>query len=121
MTSSFDQLLELIRHELSDAQRSRARGNEGRARVCARRAAGWAVGWYVETHSLAESHTNALQHLRWLVDQTEVDDELRRAADRLTTKVDQAGQLPFSADPIEDAKRIIKEILDLDSDSVQAL
>lgn len=41
------QTIQKISHELAQAAKARAEGNEGRARVCARRAAGWAIEAYL--------------------------------------------------------------------------
>jgi hypothetical protein len=111
MNSNLKDIQLVLRAELEEAQRSRKQGNEGKARVCARRAAGWAIGAYVEMHSLAEPHSNALEHLKWLVENYDVSDELREAANRLTTKVDVDGNLPFREDPISDAQLIITALL----------
>jgi len=96
-----------IQAELADAFRFREMGNEGRARVCARRAAGWAVGWYVEANGLAEAHSNALEHLRWFTNHLHADARLREAAARLTTKLKPDGRLPFEQDLLDDARSII--------------
>jgi len=111
MNSKLSDIELVLQMELEEAQHSRLQGNEGRVRVCARRAAGWAVGWYVEPHSLAEPHTNALEHLKWLAKSSDVSNELREAAIRLTTKVDKDGKLPFREDPITDAHLIITALL----------
>jgi hypothetical protein len=111
MKSKLGDIELVLKTELEEAQRSHLQGNEGRARVCARRAAGWAVGWYVETHSLAEPHTNALEHLKWLAKSSDVSNELQEAAIRLTTKIDKNGKLPFREDPMADAHLIITALL----------
>lgn len=113
MNSSLNELESILLAELGEAQRSREKGNEGRARVCARRAAGWATGWYVENKTQTSSHDNALEHLKWLAEQTEASDEIKQAATRLTTRVDVDGRHPFHQDPIQDAVFIIRELLGL--------
>ncbi len=114
MQSGFEHLVEELRREFGDAHQSRARGNEGRARVCARRAAGWAIGWYAESQALAERHTNALEHLRWFVHYPGAKEELRAAAERLTMKVNPEGKLSHDEDPLEDARLIIRDLLGID-------
>jgi hypothetical protein len=109
--TSREEVEQRIRAEMEDAQRSRQQGNEGRARVCARRAAGWAVGWFVETNHLAEPHQNALDHLHWLTTFPEVTQGLKDAAGRLTTKINEDGSLPHAVDPLEDARLIIETVL----------
>jgi hypothetical protein len=67
----------------------------------------------VETNALSEPHNNALDHLRWLVAYPELTEELREAASRLTTRIGEDGSLPFRQDPIDDARKIIQELLGL--------
>lgn len=110
MTSD-GQLRAEITAELEAAVRFRKEGNEGRARVCARRAAGWAVGWYVEKYQLAETHSNALEHLRWLANYPHADSRLNEAARRLVTKLKPDGSLPFEYDLLDEAHLIIESYL----------
>lgn len=114
MPTTLDALEKTIATELDLARQSQEEGNEGKARVCARRAAGWAVGWYVESNGLAEPHANALQHLRWLTEYTKVGEEIQEAASRLVTRLAPDGSLPFDQDPIDDAKEIIQAVLGLE-------
>ncbi len=100
-----------IRRELEDANRARVDGNEGRARVCARRAAGWAVS---VTRSLAEEReieSNAYDMLQWLAEQADTPEAVRSAATRLTARVSHDHTLPFPEDPLEDAWMIVEALL----------
>ncbi len=67
---------EMIEEELRQASHWRTEGNEGRARVCARRAAGWAVGNYRRRLSHSDVDDDAYNHLIWLKDQTDEDQPL---------------------------------------------
>lgn len=90
-----------VQAELSYARAARAQGKEGRARVCARRAAGWAIAArYPEL-----PQRSALSLLRWLQDHGPA--ELQGAAGRLLAGVDEQHRLPHSEDPLEDAQRIV--------------
>jgi hypothetical protein len=100
-------LSEKIKQELEQAHRERERGNEGRARVCARRAAGWAVADHRQREEGVRPPLNALHLLRWLHAQREMDDEMRRAAARLTIRVTEQHTLPHKEDPLKDAEKII--------------
>lgn len=102
-------LRERIEQELHHARRSRDEGNEGRARVCARRAAGWAVeSIYQDDHEQALPESNAYRFLVWLQAQGRFPTHIRQAAERLTTRVDEQFNLPFDEDPIEDAESIVE-------------
>lgn len=103
-----------LESELDYAARARGAGQEGRARVCARRAAGWAVGVYRRTRrDEAVAERAALQHLRWLAAESSFPEPLRQAAARLTERINQAHQLPHRADPLEDARAIVQAVLQL--------
>ncbi len=106
-----DSLQDRIRLELDQAYLFRARGNEGRARVCARRAAGWAVAAFRQRWSGGETHLNAYQQLQWFRKFEDVPSELRRAADRLITHVTPSHDLPHCEDPLEDAEVIVHALL----------
>jgi hypothetical protein len=96
-----------IEGELARAEQARADGREGRARVCARRAAGWALRpYYVDRTGLA-APANALDLLRWFRSDAAAPTELRSAAERLTVRVTEDFRLPHNQDPISDARRIV--------------
>lgn len=105
-------LLERIKLELGQAELFRARGKEGRARVCARRAAGWAVAAFRQQRSGVETHPNAYHQLRWFRNLEDMPIELRKAADRLTTRVTPSHELPHWQDPLEDAEMIVQALLE---------
>ncbi len=100
-----------IEVELKQARLARASGNEGKARVCARRAAGWAAGHYFQTRLGNEFNPSAYVLLRQLVDHESAPEELRAAARRLTTRITPEHKLPFDQDPIEDAQVIVEAFL----------
>ncbi len=94
-----------IQAELAYARAAREHGKEGRARVCARRAAGWAIAArYPELPA-----RSALVLLRWLA--TNGPQELKQAAGRLVVGVDQDHQLPHPQDPLQDAALIVDSLL----------
>jgi hypothetical protein len=79
----------------------------GKARVCARRAAGWAIrAWYQQREGPGWGG-DAMKQLHWLRADPAVPAALRAAAERLTTKVDLEHRLPFTDDALEDARGII--------------
>jgi HEPN domain-containing protein len=93
--------------QLALAHEARRDGNEGRARVCARRAAGWAIGAYFASLTGAEPPVSALSLLHWLQQQVDIGEEIRNAAMRLTAHVTPAHELPFDEDPLVDAQCIV--------------
>ncbi|MGD2163071.1 MAG: hypothetical protein PVI81_04075 [Anaerolineales bacterium] len=113
--SEIQDLQKIISDELAIAQKSREQGNEGRARVCARRAAGWAVeSIYVPDQGQSLPDANAYRFLIWFKECERFPQNLREAAGRLTARVDKDFKLPFKQDPIDDAKMIVDWIMSVE-------
>lgn len=100
-----------IDEELEAARQARAAGNEGKARVCARRAAGWAIGLSFEGEVPAQQRVNAYGLLRWYRRRPSASAQLRAAAERLTARITEEHTLPHEQDPLEDARRLVKALL----------
>jgi hypothetical protein len=109
-----------IEHELEQAARFRAEGRAGRARVCARRAAGWAIGPTYRRTTGAEPPASAIVLLLWYATFPEAPDPLRRAAGRLTTQVTEDHTLPHPEDPYDDACLLVDELRRSTSDAPAA-
>ena len=107
--NSIDQ--KLILEELAQANQARQGGNEGRARVCARRAAGWAVVYYRRRAGELVENENALDNLNWLADEVG-DPQIQAASRRLLTRVQPDYTLPHEEDPLQDAQAIVEALLE---------
>jgi hypothetical protein len=92
---------EQIEAELAQARRAQAAGNLGQRRVCARRAAALAL------RARFGRAGDALKQLRLLEADAAQPESIRAAARRLSTKVDEHHQLPFTEDAVDDARLII--------------
>ena len=99
-----------IADELEKAERARLAGNEGRARVCARRAAGLIARDFLARHKLQLRNTNVYAALQALVEFPGLAPDLREAAIHLTARVDEAFNLPVNVDLIADARKLIGEL-----------
>jgi len=108
------ELLIQVEAELRAAESARTAGNEGRARVCARRAAGLAAGAYLTGRGQPARGASAYDRLRRLESAAGLAEDLRRAAARLTARVDAHHRLPHEQDPLEDARLLIAGLLDSD-------
>ncbi|MCK6539240.1 MAG: hypothetical protein L6Q26_04205 [Anaerolineales bacterium] len=102
---------EEIRKEFAQAERARARGNEGQARVCARRAAGIAVREYLERKGIRPRSTSAYDLLNLLKDDPLLSPDLRLIADHLTLRVTEEFKLPVDADLVAEARTLCDELL----------
>jgi len=108
---STDSDIERIRAELALSSRFRAEGRLGRARVCARRAAGWAIAHYYRRARGTPMPSSALVLLRLYRDDPAVPVGLRQAAARLIVPVGEDFRLPHDEDSTEDARRLVEHLL----------
>ena len=96
-----------IEAELEHAERARLAGNEGLARVCARRAAGIAARNFLARYALRLRDRSAYTALQALAEFPGLALELRIAALHLVTRVTEEFTLPVDADLIADARKLI--------------
>jgi hypothetical protein len=93
-----------IESELEKAHEARARGNEGQARVCARRAAGIAAREYLERQGVRPPSLSAYDLLNLLKEDPQLSTHLRSIANHLTIRVTEEFKLPVNADLIAEAR-----------------
>lgn len=97
----------LIEQKLTGAEEALKIGNEGKARVCARRAVALADDAWLAKQSEQSFRGDALAHLRRIQQDLSLPLSIRQAAVRLSTAVTQKDSSLFSTDPIGDARIII--------------
>ena len=100
-------LLQAVEAELENAERARLVGNEGRARVCARRAAGIAARDFLTRHGVRSSDASAYAVLQALAEFPGLAPHLRTAAVHLTTRVTEEFTLPMDVDLVAEARKLI--------------
>lgn len=100
-----------INAEFEKAEEARARGNEGQARVCARRAAGIAVREYLLRRGIRPPSASAYDLLNQLRGDPDLSPGLRRIADHLTLRVTEEFKLPVNADLVAEARIFCEELL----------
>lgn len=98
--------METIRAELENAAEARAKGNEGRARVCARRAAGIAIRDYLVRSGIRPPSASAYDLLNLLKEDPLLPPDLKAAAEYLTLRVTEEFELPVEADLIAESRRL---------------
>ncbi len=101
---------EQIEKELATARSASGVGNDGKARVCARRACGHAITWYLTKYPHPRWEADALRQLQHVSQDQSFPSDVRSAAIRLTTKISDQFSYPFSTYPIDDALVIINHI-----------
>ena len=102
---------EQIEKEFETAERARSKGNEGQARVCARRAAGIAVRDYLTRRGIHPRSTSAYDLLNLLKDDPLLPPDLKLIANHLTLRVTEEFKLPVEADLVAEARRLCEELL----------
>jgi len=100
-----------IQKEFEKAEQARARGNEGQARVCARRAAGIAIREYLTRQGIRPPSVSAYDLLNLIKDDPHLSPDLKLIADHLTLRVTEEFKLPVNADLIAEAREFCEELL----------
>ncbi|MCC6967980.1 MAG: gluconokinase [Nitrospira sp.] len=99
-----------IAQELSAAKQAWHDGNEGKARVCARRAVAVAAESWSASRGEPTRQADAMAYLRRIQQQEMFPLPVRQAAERLTTAVTRRHDAAFTTDPISDASLIISHL-----------
>jgi hypothetical protein len=97
--------------EFGRAASARARGNEGQARVCARRAAGLAIREYLYRRGERVTTVSAYDLLNSLKDDPALPQDLLPLVEHLTLRVNEAFKLPVEADLVAEARMLCKALL----------
>jgi HEPN domain-containing protein len=100
-----------IEAEFERAAQSRAKNNEGQARVCARRAAGIAIRDYLSRKGIRPPSTSAYDLLNLLKEDSPLPPNLILVADHLTLRVTEEFKLPVEADLIAEARQLCEWLL----------
>ncbi len=100
----------LIEQELAAAEAARLDRNDGKARVCARRAVAIAAEAWLARLPLPRWCGDAMAHLREIQQDESFPFLIRQAAERLSTPVTRQQTAPFTTDPVADARLIIDHL-----------
>ena len=99
-----------VQEELLLAKQSRLEGNEGRARVCARRAAGAAVQAYLSMDGSLPVGESVIQSLIRFKRTGQIPPRVRIAVNWLVKRVNQDYSFPADVDLIHEAGVVIQYI-----------
>ena len=100
-----------LNQEFQMAYDARAANNEGKARVCARRAAGVAIREYLIRRGINPPGVSAYDLLEVLEEMDETSADLKQAADHLRLRVTEEFRLPVDVDLIAEAKKICSALV----------
>ena len=110
--SRMDDLKTQLRKEFEKAQQARINKNEGKARVCARRAAGIAIREYLTRKGTQVPSMSAYDLLNLLKEDTLLPSDMQLIVDHLTVRVTEDFELPVDADLIAEARILCDWLLD---------
>jgi hypothetical protein len=102
---------EKANQELDQARQARLAGNEGKARVCARRAAGHILGEYFQRQALPDPGPSAYSRLQALLALPDLPPQVRELAGHFVLRTTPEFTLPVEADLIGEATRLSELLL----------
>lgn len=100
-----------VEAELQHAQSARSAGDEGRARVCARRAAGAAARSYLSCLGLPAG-PSVMDNLHLLSSRADLPARIQTGIQRLLLRVDADYRLPDEIDLIQEARLVCAHLLE---------
>jgi hypothetical protein len=100
----------LAQLELEKAYETRQNGNEGMARVLARRAAGMCIREYLGLIGFDQQRLSLNTLIKDVEVRKHLPDELQDPLDRLSTRVGMDFQFPVDYDLLLDSKKVIEKL-----------
>jgi hypothetical protein len=98
--------------EIDQAENARSQGNEGKARVCARRAVGIVLGEYFRRHQIPFEGTSAYKRIRFIENMPDMPSEILGILQHFLLRVNPDYTLPVEANLIEEAQQIKRILLE---------
>ncbi len=98
--------------EISMAEAARSDGNEGRARVCARRAVGIVIEAYLHQQDQALPGSSVQERINYVLTIPEIPTDIREVASHFLVKVNPDHTLPIEADLIADARWLAQTLME---------
>lgn len=96
--------IERFELEIAMAESAQNEGNEGKARVCARRAAGIVIGEFIDRHQkTGYSPTSSYSRLQYLQTISDLPPKVKEVAEHMLARVDENHNIPYDVDLISEA------------------
>jgi hypothetical protein len=102
------------KYELDQAKAARRMNNEGKARVCARRAVGYIIKAYLSERYNNINSLSAYSSIQHFVDLPNLPKQTREVASHFLLRITVDHKLPLDVDLIADASWLAKELMDVD-------
>ncbi|OGO63417.1 MAG: hypothetical protein A2Z45_04245 [Chloroflexi bacterium RBG_19FT_COMBO_55_16] len=100
-----------VKTELDLARAAREAGNEGKARVCARRAAGYVIGEYLRQRELPSVRSSAYARLQYLRSLPNISPQVRNVTDHFLVRITPDHTLPVEVDLLSEVRWLAYELL----------
>ncbi|HZD56320.1 MAG TPA: hypothetical protein VE136_06340 [Anaerolineales bacterium] len=101
----------LFNSEIVKAEQARSEGNEGKARVCARRAAGQVIGEYLRRQGVRPPGRSAYNRLQYLHSLTNTSPQVREVAGHFLMRITPEHTLPVETDLVGKARWLKQTLL----------
>ncbi len=96
-----------VQLEIDHALAARGNGLEGRARVCSRRAAGYAIRAYLENRRVDTPDISALALIHQLDNLKDISPQVKSVTEHLLMRVNEDFKLPVEADLITETMWLV--------------
>ena len=96
-----------LHNEFKMAEEALNAKNQGKMRVCARRAAGISIREYLTARGIAPPSVSAYDLLKYLDGMDDTPADLRQASAHLRLRVTEEFRLPINVDLVAEAKKIV--------------
>jgi hypothetical protein len=97
--------------EMAMAEAARAQGNEGKARVCARRAAGIVAEAYMQRSGVSTPHMTAYDRVAFLRNWPDLPEGVAEVIDHMMLRVNENYELPVDVDLVAEARWLAETLL----------
>jgi hypothetical protein len=120
MSTSKD--IQIIAREIQRAYKANEKGKDGLARVCARRAAGWAIQKHLELKGISLNTPSVLDHIAYLLKESNTEPEVKKILNHMMQKVEKTSLEGDSYWPlldvnlVEEAHWLVEELLGISID-----
>ncbi len=104
--------------EINRATEARSHGNEGMARVCARRAAGVVLKEFYAREGLPPVGSSAYDRLEFLQSYPAVSERVREVASHFTLRITPEHELPGNVDLVAEARWLARALLGDEPDKI---
>ena len=106
--------LEKLKHEIKQAEAARQMQNEGKARVCARRAVGHIIAAYLSREGFHPQIDSAYSRIQYFVNHPNISPKIREVAGHFLLRITHQHSLPVDADLIAETRWLAKKLLDVE-------